>query len=128
VPRIGAIRTVPPASLFAIRSPAASPAARPDDGGEAALARLAAGRIVIVAARPGTAATEYSPIDEDHLGLLTARLIEAAEAPGAPSLAEAFDAARREMTRLSAQAGFLQTPALHATGADPKAIRFPRRR
>jgi hypothetical protein len=89
--------------------------------------------VVIAAARPGAGATEYSPIVEDQKGLLTARIIDAAEAAAGEAdgrdgttVADAFEVATREMTRLSAQAGFLQTPALFASDIDPKAIRFPR--
>jgi hypothetical protein len=95
------------------------------DAVRASLDAFAKGRAVLVAATPGSAATELSPVPEDKRSLLVARLADAAAGPatdvnkdGAVSLAEAFEVARREMTRLSARSGVAQVPLLLGAGGD----------
>lgn len=99
----------------------------PGDRARQALTRFAAGRTVVLAAKAGAPATERSPVPQDRRGLLTARLIDAAsraqsdvERDGRLTLAEVFQAARAEATRLSARAGLTQVPEI--LGADGKSI------
>ena len=107
-----AIRTLAPEILTGVEGAAGG-------GDQKALERFAAGRLVLLAAEPGSAATELSPKAEDKKSLLVAALIDAILAPatdadknGTLSLREVFEVAKDKMPRISARAGLAQTPAL----------------
>jgi hypothetical protein len=128
------LRTVPPLYLAQTAS-AGMPLQAREEEARAALDKLARAATVLVAAMPGTSATELSPIPEDKAGLLSAQLIAATETleadaskDGAVTLAEAFEVAKVEVPRVSAGAGLPQTPGLLGAPARAKELVIARPR
>jgi len=129
----GRLRTLKRDLLTGLASgPGAAP--RGEAAAQAALDAFARGRVVLVGTAPGAPASEESPVPEDKRGLFTARLMDAAASPatdrdrdGVVTVAEAFEVAQKETTRLSARAGSTQVPALLAgPGADARAAAIAR--